>query len=148
MQKERKDRSFIKKPIYEGGPVAMKAFIKENLRYPDEAQKAKIEGTVVVRYDIDHEGKVVDAKTVSGLGHGCDEEAIRLVHLLKFIVPKNRGVKVLFHKTIQIHFRLPKQKKIVKPPSSTISYTVTPKKEIPEKQPEQKPKSYTYTVRW
>ena len=110
MKKERKDKHFIKKPFYEGGPMAMKKFIGENMRYPKEALENKIEGTVYVRYDVDQKGKVIDAKVVKGIGHGCDEEAIRLAKSLKFQVPKNRVGRVVFHKNIQIHFRLPKKK--------------------------------------
>ena len=107
MQKERKDKHFIKQPIYEGGPKALKAFISKNLRYPKEALAEQIEGTVVIRYTINYKGKVVASKIVSPLSHGCNEEAERLVRLLKFEVPKNRGVKATFHKTLSIHFRLP-----------------------------------------
>ena len=48
---------------------------------------------------------------ISGLGHGCDEEALRLAKLLRFEVPKSgRKVRVVFHKDLHIHFRLPKVK--------------------------------------
>ena len=46
----------------------MKKFIGSNLRYPEEALKNKIEGTVYLRYDIDHQGTVTDAKVVKGIG--------------------------------------------------------------------------------
>ncbi|HFA49244.1 MAG TPA: energy transducer TonB, partial [Bacteroidetes bacterium] len=120
MKKEAKNKHFIKKPIYEGGPKAMKKLIGENMRYPKEALKNKIQGTVYVKYDIDYKGKVIDAKVIKGIGHGCDEEAIRLAKLLEFSVPKNRGVRVIFHKNIQIHFRLPKKKKT--PAAVSVQY--------------------------
>lgn len=143
MKKEAKDKHFIKKPIYEGGPKAMRKFIGENLSYPKEALENRLEGTVIVKYDIDYTGKVTDARVISGIGHGCDEEAIRLAKLLKFKVPKSRGVRVLFHKTIRINFRLPKQEK-PEPTSLQITYTSAPSKKS------EKPKSssggYTYTL--
>ncbi len=108
MHKPAKDKHFIKQPSYEGGPKAMKQFIAENLRYPPEALAQKTEGTVSVRFDIDHKGDVVGAKTIGhALGQGCDEEAIRLVRALKFMVDKPRGMRVVYHKNIQIHFKLP-----------------------------------------
>ena len=142
MQREKKDKNFIKKPIYDGGPKAMREFIKKNMRYPQEAFDAKIEGTVVIKYRVDHQGKVVDAKVISGLGYGCDEEAIRLVSLLTFKVPKSRGVKVLFNKSLKIHFRVPKKA------PATISYTVT-KKDKEKKDTSSKESnsgSYHYTI--
>jgi len=119
MQKEKKDKHFIKKPIYKGGKKALREFITQSLQYPKEAQAAKIEGTVVVKYTVNHLGKVIDSKVISGLGYGCDEEAQRVVSLLEFDVPKSRGVKVLHHLNVQIHFRLPKQKPKPKPTQQT-----------------------------
>ncbi len=52
----------------------MKQFIADNLRYPKEALEKRFEGTVSVRFDIDHKGDVVEAKIIGhSLGHGCDE---------------------------------------------------------------------------
>lgn len=143
MKKEAKDKHFLKKPIYDGGPKAMKAFIAENLRYPKEALENKISGTVYIRYDIDHQGNVTQAKVIKGIGCGCDEEAQRLAMLLKFHVPKNRGIRVVFHKNIQIHFRLPKKKPVV--PSAPVQYVYTKKKKESET-PESKNGGYTITL--
>ena len=82
MKKERKGKHFIKKPIYKGGPSALKQFISQQMQYPKEALAQKKEGTVLIRYTINHLGKVVDTKIISGIGFGCDEEADRLVRLL------------------------------------------------------------------
>lgn len=140
MSKERKDNSFIKKPIYEGGTAALKKFIKTNLAYPDEALQNKIEGSVKIRFEIDKSGKVKKAKIISSLGYGCDEEAKRLVKLLKFKVPKNpRKLKVLFHKNLTIHFNLPKAKKA----QQSISYQVIKKE---KDQSKNKGGSYGYTI--
>lgn len=107
MKKEKRDDSFIKNPFYKGGAKAMNDFIYGSLKYPKEAAQIKVEGVVLIRYDIDHEGNVIDAKVIKGLGHGCDEEAIRVVKLLKFEVPKTpRKLKVIFHKDIKIYFKI------------------------------------------
>lgn len=107
MQREKKDKHFIKKPYYEGGLNAMRQFITSKLSYPEEALEKKIEGTVHVRYTIDRAGQVIAAKVIAGIGYGCDEEAIRVVRLLQFVAPRNLVQNIKFHKTIQIHFRLP-----------------------------------------
>ncbi|MCB0551961.1 MAG: energy transducer TonB [Phaeodactylibacter sp.] len=147
MAKEKKDKHFIKKPIYPGGARALKAFVSQNLKYPAEALSHQIEGTVVIQYEIDYQGQVVAAKVISGLGYGCDEEAARLVRLLQFEVPKTRGVKVLFHKDIQIHFRLPRKKAAPSRPQ-TIQYSYIEKKQEPsEQQPgPEKGGGYIYTI--
>ena len=143
MKRQRKDKHFIKKPIYEGGPIALKRFITKNLRYPKEALTEKIEGTVVVRYAINYKGKVIDAKIISGLRGGCETEAIRLVRLLDFTVPRNRGVKALFHKDLQIHFKLP----IEKATSFQYNLTSSSKNDVKEKYITEKT-GYTITVTW
>jgi TonB family protein len=141
--KERKEKHFLKKPIYEGGKEALQDFIKNNLKYPKEALENKIEGVVIVRYTIDKSGKVVKTKIKTGLGYGCDEEAQRVVKLLKFVVPRNRKLKVLFHKTIHIRFTLPKKR-----PGKTgmqVSYTNSDKKNKEEEENPQK-NSYNYSI--
>lgn len=148
MQKEKKDKHFIKKPIYPGGPQAMRLFIRENLRYPEEALAQKTEGTVTLKYAIDHQGHVTEAKVVAGLGHGCDEEAVRLVKLLRFEVPKHRGVKVRFTKDIHIHFRLPKAQPKPRVQTAQVQYTVAsaPKPSGAEEEKKESGGGYTYTI--
>ena len=156
MQKERKDKHFIKKPIYPGGLKAMRELIRKELKYPKEALEAKIEGTVYLRYEIDYKGKVTSSKILSSLGYGCDEEAQRIVSKFKFEVPKGpRKLKIKFHKTIKINFKLPKQKPVTpvlqKPQQSVtqIQYSIKPARKKAE-QPDSNKKSegYTYTIRF
>ncbi len=104
----------IKKPVYPGGRKAMAEFILNELTYPEKALKNKIEGMVIVKIDIDDTGKVIRAKIKKSVGHGCDEEAIRIVKLLKFYVTKMRKVRLTHHKTIKINFILPKKKPAIK----------------------------------
>lgn len=149
-KKETKDIQFIKQPHYPGGQKALSNFITTNLRYPKDALSNKIEGTVVLRYGINSQGKVIEVKVLSSIGHGCDEEAVRLVKKLQFEVPKNRKKKIIFHKNIQIHFRLPKeQEKPVQPASGyQVSYTVTPTSQEEEQQKPSQPSTggYSYTI--
>lgn len=138
---KRKDKDFLKKPYYEGGLTALRQFIRKNLKYPDEARAKKIEGRVHVKYSVNHKGLVIKAHVIAGLGHGCDEEAIRLVKMLKFKVDRVRKMRVTFNKSIQIHFKVPPVKP--KKQNTGISYSVTKKKKKPE-QPNKG--SYSYTI--
>lgn len=164
MQKERKSKHFLNKPTYVGGPKALKQFIAENLKYPTEALEAKIEGSVSLKYSIDNKGKVIDVRIISGLTHGCNEEATRLVKLLKFTEARNRGVRAVFHKDLTIHFRLPKEKKTLKVPITQptakivqpsvepqqIQYvvTTTKQKDVDKADDSDKDGGYSYTVNW
>lgn len=107
MKKERRDESFLKKPYYKGGEKAMKTFIQQHLQYPESARSLGLEGSVPLRYDINHKGDVTNVHLVSSLHPDCDAEAIRVVKLLKFEVPKTpRNLKVIFHNNIIIHFNI------------------------------------------
>ncbi len=123
----------------------MKKYIAEQMRYPAEALAQHVEGTVSVRFDIDHKGDVIDAKIIGhGLGHGCDEEAIRLVKSMKFQVDVPRGLRVVHHKTMQIHFKLPTSQ--TQPlPQVQVNYTTltTPTQE--EQRPPQSG-GYSYSI--
>ncbi len=150
----KKETKLIKKPVYEGGLKAMRDFVKSNMKYPKEALMQKVEGTVSVFYEINHLGDVIHTRVQSGIGHGCDEEAQRIVKLFKFEIddlPFRRKVK--FNKTIRIHFRLPKEvDKPTSPPvkpkiSTAYTYTVTSSNPNP-KVDKGDSKSYSYTIRY
>ncbi len=145
MRKEKKSKHFLNKPVFPGGLAAIKKVISENLKYPEEAQINQIEGSVYLRYEIDYKGQVKEAKIISSLGYGCDEEAIRLVKLLRFEVPKTRGFKVAYHKNIRIHFNLPK----TEAPSKTIINYSYSTNSTDKKNNKKKPNSgnYNYTIR-
>ncbi len=100
-------KEFLKLPEYPGGHEALKKFISRNLKYPKEALQKKIEGSVHLSYSVDDNGNVTQASIDKGLGYGCDEEALRLVKMLKFGKVKNRGKRVVASKKIIINFVLP-----------------------------------------
>ena len=153
MKKEKRDKDFIKSPYFEGGRHGIEAFVKKELKYPDAARKAGIEGTVSVRYTVDYKGNVIHANVISGLGHGCDEEALRIVRLMKFTVPEDGRIKSKYSRKLHIHFRLHAPAAQPGPPPSpslpatppSIQYTVSSAKPASGAPP--KPAgSITYTI--
>ena len=121
--KKKKERKFINTPEYPGGSQAMREFIGSNLKYPDEALEKQIEGVVYLSYLVDNDAKIEDIKIIKGLGFGCDEEAIRVISLLKYGAPKNRGMRVRSTMKTKIHFRLPQA------PAPVLNYTLTQDKD-------------------
>lgn len=107
MPKENKEKKFLKVPQYPGGKEAFSKFIRENLIYPPEAIAQRIEGFVYIKYHVSGLGDVVGAEAVNGIGYGCDEEAVRVVKLMKFDKAKNRGLRVISTMRTKIEFRLP-----------------------------------------
>lgn len=66
-------------PVFPGGTEALMQFIAENIQYPELAKIKNIEGRVFVNFVIEADGKVSNAKVLRGIGHGCDEEAVRVI---------------------------------------------------------------------
>jgi TonB family protein len=143
---DKKKPKFVYQPEYPGGPKALTKFIYEQLRYPKLALEAQVEGTVVVEYDIDYQGKVTDTRVLQSIGHGCDEEACRVLRLLRFDVPRNRGLKVSFHKKANIRFKKPKPQPAPKASQQSvqITYQITPATTAPPAQTEEKQPVITY----
>jgi protein TonB len=158
MKKERKDKDFVKAPWFEGGRTAMDAFVKKELKYPKEALAAKIEGRVSIRYTVDYKGKVIEAGVISGIGHGCDEEALRIVRSFQFKVPEDGKIKSKYSRTVHIHFRLPgspakqtpTKKSLPVTPGMQIQYQVTtsPRPPAPPKPVAPKSSSYQITIQF
>ena len=61
------------------GLEVLYAYLHNSLNYPKEAREHKIKGKVLVRFEIDPQGKINNVSVVKGLGYGCDEEAIRVI---------------------------------------------------------------------
>ena len=116
-----KAKKFINKAQYPGGRIALIEFVKENLVYPQAALNRRIEGKVLIKYEVNEKGIVHSIKIVNGLGYGCDEEAMRLVQLLRYPEVKNRGLKVNTKFKISIQFKLPSSNSI------KINYTLVDK---------------------
>lgn len=142
MTDHHKKRNFLNLPKYPGGNKAMREFISENVRYPQAAIDARIEGFVIVGYEILDTGEVINPHIMRGLGYGCDEESIRVISLLRFEKVKNRGLRVRTSTRTRINFRLPKQ-------GINLSVSYIPQAEKPKQKPQQKkspPVIYNYTV--
>jgi protein TonB len=144
VKKKKGKVDFIKKHEFAGGKKALQEIISKNLVYPSKALEKKIEGRVYLEYTVGFSGDVESVKILKGIGFGCDEEAIRLVKLLKFSPQNNHGVKLISTHKLQINFKIPEIKKTNQP--TTITYTtstIKTKQNITEK-----PKTvFSYTIK-
>ncbi|MCE1199879.1 MAG: TonB family protein, partial [Marinilabiliales bacterium] len=83
-------------PQFPGGEREMLRFIKMNLRYPASAQDNGVQGTVLLNFVVDREGKITNIKVIKGIGFGCDEESVRVLEKMPAWSPgKQRGQPVL-----------------------------------------------------
>lgn len=65
-------------PQFPGGNDSLKSYIRRNLRWPGPFWDG--EGVVYVRFKIDCEGKISEAKVIRGIDSLANKEALRLVN--------------------------------------------------------------------
>ncbi|MBQ3690423.1 MAG: TonB family protein [Bacteroidales bacterium] len=95
-------------PEFPGGEIALRKFIAENVRYPEEAKNNNEQGTVYVRFIVDKTGKVTEPSIVRGSGsESLDNEAIRVINTLPDFIPgRQRGQNVAVRLVTPIKFAL------------------------------------------
>lgn len=92
---------------FDGGFEAMAKFLAKNMKYPAQARRMGIEGSVFVSFVIDREGNISDPQVIKGISADCDKEAIRVVKLMPPWKPgKQNGKAVKCRFVLPIKFRL------------------------------------------
>jgi len=82
------------------------ASIQQNIRYPEMARRAGIEGRVYVQFIVNERGEVEDPRVIRGIGGGADEEALRAVRQAQFRPGMQRGRPVRVQYSLPVVFRL------------------------------------------
>lgn len=93
-------------PQYRGGTAGVAKYVASNIKYPQEALKDSVQGTVVVTYLIQEDGSVGDVKVVKSLHPALDAEAVRVIQLMdgwKPAIQKGKPVKLMMNQ--QFYFR-------------------------------------------
>ena len=82
-------------------------FIVQNLVYPEQALKDKVEGRVIVQFVIDIDGNVQSPTILRGLTPECDAEVLRIVGLMPRWIPAQQdGVAVESNFVLPIMFKI------------------------------------------
>lgn len=79
---EHTDTVLSRPPLYLGGDAYIMSELAKNTRYPQEAMENGTSGVVPVRFTVDRYGKTSNHHVETLLGHGLDEEAIRVLKLI------------------------------------------------------------------
>ena len=88
-------------------PIGGYAAIQRNVRYPDIAQEAGIEGTVIVQAFVDDKGRVQETVILKGIPNtGLDEAAADAIKRTRFKPAKQRDRPVGVWISIPVNFRL------------------------------------------
>jgi TonB family protein len=101
-----------KEPEFPGGQAAFNKFVADNLKYPTIASENGVEGTVVLNFVVEEDGRITNIEIRRDIGNGCGTEAMRLVRAMPKWVPgqhNGRPVRVMY--TLPVLFKLNKKQK-------------------------------------
>ncbi len=87
-------------------PIGGLKAIQQNVKYPEIAKRAGIQGRVYVKAYVDSTGNVARTMLLRGIGAGCDEAALDAVKKVKFIPGMQNGKAVNVEVTVPILFKL------------------------------------------
>lgn len=72
------------------GQAALKKYLADNLRYPSLARRNGVEGTVVISFIVETDGRLSDIKILRDIGANTGKEAVRLIEQMN-----ERGIRWL-----------------------------------------------------
>lgn len=72
---------------FPGGVAALYGFISENLIYPEDALAQKVEGIVLVQFNVDTVGVISNVQIKTAVFPSIDDEALRVVSIMPKWVP-------------------------------------------------------------
>lgn len=94
-------------PEFPGGQEALMQFLRQEVKYPKEAEEKGLQGRVVVRYIIEKDGSISEVEIAKSVNEYLDAEALRVVNAMpKWIPGKQKGENVRVKFTLPISFRL------------------------------------------
>ena len=94
-------------PEFPGGMEAMMRFLQQNIQYPANAAKNKVEGRVVLQFVIEKDGQIGEVKIARSVDPELDAEALRVVKSMPTFIPgRHNGKAVAVWYTIPISFKL------------------------------------------
>lgn len=106
-------------PEFPGGIDSLYAFLNKNVRYPQKAVEKKIEGKVFVRFVIEKDGSITNARILRDIVYGseeadsmaaelgCGAEIIRVINMMpKWKPAVNNGKVVRYEFSLPVKFSL------------------------------------------
>lgn len=106
-QKYQYKASSFTPPLYKGGIQRFYQYIGSVMKYPSDAARDKITGSVQVGFTVEKDGNIMDVIVKRSAHPALDEEAVRVVKSSpKWIPATERGIPVRVKYTIPIKFSM------------------------------------------
>ena len=94
-------------PEYPGGIKALFDYLCQNVKYPDDAEKQKIEGRVIATFVVETDGTISNIEVVKPVFPSLDAEAVRVLSgMPKWTPGMQSGKAVSVKYTVPINFNL------------------------------------------
>ena len=94
-------------PEYPGGIQALFEYLQQNVKYPEDAVKQKIEGRVIATFVVETDGSISNVEVVKPAFPSLDAEAVRVLSAMPKWTPGMQSGKVVRVKyTVPINFNM------------------------------------------
>jgi len=99
------------RPSFPGGLKCFEEYLKNNIRYSENAVKNNTQGKVYLIFTIEKDGSVGHIKVSKGVSRELDDEAVRVLKSSpKWTPGTHHGKPNIVYESIPIKFQLPKNK--------------------------------------
>ena len=94
-------------PEYPGGMQALFEYLSQNVKYPEDAEKQKVEGRVIATFVVETDGSISNVEVVRPVFPSLDAEAVRVLSGMPKWKPGMQSGKVVrVTYTVPINFSL------------------------------------------
>jgi len=94
-------------PQYPGGQMALFEYLMQNVKYPADAEKQKIEGSVIANFVVETDGTITNVGVSRPVFPSLDAEAIRVLQgMPKWTPGRQDGKPVKVRYVVPVRFKL------------------------------------------
>ncbi len=102
--------NIVKMALPVGGLSAYHKYLADNLRYPPEVLANKIKGKVTIQFTVTPKGSLTAFIVLTGLGHACEDEVMRLVQEGPLWIPSTEN-NIPFESEVKVMMRFDPEKR-------------------------------------
>ncbi|HLN52993.1 MAG TPA: energy transducer TonB [Lentimicrobium sp.] len=110
------------KPVFIDQKENLAVFIANNLQYPELAIRQNVTGVVKINFIVETNGRASNVTIENSVGAGCNEEAIRILRMLKWMPGIYEDKAVRTRTSLSINFSLDRGKDGIFNPVVKSSY--------------------------
>ncbi len=89
-------------PQYKGGLKAFYRYLGAKIIYPSDEREKNIQGTVVIGFVVEKDGKLSDFKILNSVSSGLDNEALRVMRNSSLWIPATE-----FGRNVRVYYQIP-----------------------------------------